>query len=133
VRFPVTAVGPNAEAAPGARDRGDGRPLAERSAERPRVALKRRHELRSRRIRIRVHRRVVVRQPVRPVRREQRERIPALAAPALADTAALEHDVVVPGFREEAAEGKPSLAAADDDRVDRVHGREANATAVNGR
>jgi hypothetical protein len=130
---PFAAVGAHVETTPGALDRGHGRALMNRSAERPRVALQRRHELGTRRVRIRIVRLVVVRQPVRPVGREQRERVPPLAAPPFAHAATLEHDVVVSGIGQEAAEGEPGLAGADDDRVDRGHGREANGTPVNGR
>ena len=69
-----------------------------------------------------MRRRVVERQPVRPVGRQQRERVPPLAAPPLADAAALEHDVVASGLGEQAAEGEPRLAGTDDERLDEVMG-----------
>src|SRR6185312_14611425 len=101
---------------------GHGRALAQGSAEGARVALQGGDELGPGHVRVRILRLVVQRQPIRPVGREQRERVPALAAPSLADRAALDHDVVVSGIREEATEGEPGLPGADDERVDRGHG-----------
>ena len=53
---------------------------------------------------------------VEPVRRQHLQRIPALGAPALADTAALEHDVRMIARREMRAQRKACLAASDDHR-----------------
>ena len=57
----------------------------------------------------------VTRQPALPVRREQRERIPALGAPGVGDLAALEDDMVDRALGEPPAHGQPGLARADDD------------------
>jgi hypothetical protein len=60
-------------------------------------------------------------EPVEPVRRQQRQRVPPLGPPALADPAALEDDVPVAGAREVPAERQPGLAGADDQRVRLPH------------
>ena len=54
--------------------------------------------------------------------REQVQRVPARGAPALADPAAVEDDVLAPGQGEQAAHGQAGVAGADDDGVDGVQG-----------
>jgi hypothetical protein len=58
---------------------------------------------------------------VHPVRREQVERVPRVAVPPLADTAALQHHVVTAARGQAAAGGQAGLAGADDDGVDGGH------------
>jgi hypothetical protein len=118
---PFTAIRADPETTGVSLDRGHGRALAHRRAERPRVSLQPRDEFGARGIPGRIVRHLAVRQPVGPVGREQRERVPPLAAPALADPAALEHHVVVTRLGEQAAEREPRLTGADDDRVDGGH------------
>ena len=60
------------------------------------------------------------RQPHRPVRRHEAERLPA-RAPALADLAALQHDMLHTVPLELVADREPGLACPDHDR--RGHGR----------
>ena len=60
-------------------------------------------------------------QPGHPVRSEQPQRVPPLAAPPLGDPAALEHDVLEPAVGQGAAHGETGLAGADDDGVDAAH------------
>ncbi len=62
-------------------------------------------------------------QAAHPVRGQQAQGVPALAAPALGDSAALEHDVVDAPVAEAAAGGEAGLAGADDDGVGDGHGR----------
>ena len=54
---------------------------------------------------------------VHPVRRQQRQRVPAFVPP-LADPAAFQQDMVVPGPRQVMAEREASLAGADEDGFD---------------
>ena len=122
-RAPSAAGRADVEAARRALDPGHARPFVHRRLERAGVAVEGRGELGARHVRVRLRRRVVKRQPVRPVGRQERERIPALAAPPLSDDAALEQDVVVAGLREQAAESKPRLPRADDEGLDGGHGR----------
>ena len=61
-------------------------------------------------------------QPALPVRREQPQRVPALAAPGVRDLAALEHDVIDRALGEAAARREPGVAGADDDRRDAFDG-----------
>jgi hypothetical protein len=51
------------------------------------------------------------------VRRHQRERVPPLAAPALADPVTFEDDVVTAGVRQVVTRRQPRLPCADDDDV----------------
>ena len=64
----------------------------------------------------------MARQPRHPVRREQPERIPALAPPALGDPPALEHDVRDAARREAVAHRQAGLAGADDQDIRPGHG-----------
>ena len=53
-----------------------------------------------------------------PVRRQQPQRVPALAAPGVRHLAALEHDVIDRALAEAAARRQPGVPGADDDRRD---------------
>ena len=68
-------------------------------------------------IRIAVRKRKV-RQPHRPVRKLEFQPVPALAAPALGDPMALEHEVRKPALLQPVAHHQPGLAAADHQRFD---------------
>ena len=63
----------------------------------------------------------LARQGVHPVRGQQVQRVPGVAAPALPDPATLEHDVVTPAVGQAAAGGQAGLARADDDGVGDAH------------
>jgi hypothetical protein len=54
--------------------------------------------------------------------RQQSQRIPPLAAPALGDPPALQHDVLDAALREAVAHRQSSLAGADDGDWDVIHG-----------
>ena len=60
-------------------------------------------------------------QPALPVRREQPELIPALGAPALPDTAALEHDMIEAEIGQATAHGQSGLSSANHQRIDPLH------------
>ena len=57
-----------------------------------------------------------------PVRRQQTQRIPALAAPTLRQLPTLEHNVLDAELGQAAAHGEPCLSGADDDRRRARHG-----------
>ena len=79
-------------------------------------------DLRQRPITIRVVARVgKSRQPALPVGREQTQRVPTLAAPALGDFATFEQNVVDRTLAEAAAHGKSRMPSADDDGGDSVN------------
>ena len=61
-------------------------------------------------------------QPALPVRRQQPQRIPALAAPGVGHLAALEHDVIDRALAEAAARRQPGVPGADDDGRDAFDG-----------
>ena len=63
----------------------------------------------------------LARQGVHPVGRQQVQRVPGVAAPALPDPAAFQHDVVAPAVGEAPAGGQACLAGADDDGVGDAH------------
>ena len=60
-------------------------------------------------------------EPGHPARREQVQGVPALGAPAVADPAAVEHDVLASGVREQLAHREAGVAGPDDDGVDGGH------------
>ena len=62
-------------------------------------------------------------QPALPVRRQQPQRVPALAPPGVGDLAALEHHVIDRALGEAAARRQPGVAGADDDRGDAFDAR----------
>ncbi len=62
------------------------------------------------------------REDVEPVRGQQPQRVPRLAAPARPDLVALQHHVVVVGGGEVVTQRQPGLAGADHDGVDVRHG-----------
>src|SRR5262249_23945935 len=57
-------------------------------------------------------------QPALPVRRQQPQRVPALAPPGIRDLAALEDDVIDRALGEAPAGRQSRMAGADDDRRD---------------
>ena len=70
---------------------------------------------------VRIGQRRRARQPVQPVRRQEVQGVPALRAPALTDTAALEDDVPAARGAQLVAQRQAGLAGPDDDRLD-AHG-----------
>ena len=93
-------------------------PVSDRRAERGGVRLEVAHERAGRQEAVRVRALVApAGQPRHPVRRQQVQGVPALGAPALADPAAVEDDVVATGGGEQAAHGQAGVAGADDDGV----------------
>ena len=104
-------------------DREHRRLLDHRRAERARVALEVADERPAPEEAVGVGGRRGAGQPVEPVRGQERERVPALAAPALPHAAALEHDVVAAEPGQLVAERQPGLPGPDDDGLDAGHGQ----------
>jgi len=65
-----------------------------------------------------------------PVRRDEREAVPAFGAPRMADAMPLEHDVIDAVLLQAPTRGKPGLAGADDDRRNLVHAANASTVTV---
>ena len=103
------------------RDRGHPHPLAHRGAERAGVGLQVGHDL------VLAHEAVGIVARVgeawqleRPVRTDQAQRVPSLAAPALGDASLLEHDVRAALLGQVVAHGEPGLPTANDDDLGRL-------------
>ena len=64
----------------------------------------------------------MARQPREPVRRQQAERVPALAAPGVRHLATFQDDVIDPELGEAPAHREPGMAGSDDDRRRCPHG-----------
>ena len=73
-----------------------------------------------------------IRQPHRPVRKLKAQAVPALAAPALGDATALQHEMRQAALLQAMTHGEPGLAAADDQGLDAFnrHRRRTLLTAV---
>src|SRR4029450_13411945 len=76
-----------------------------------------------------VHGGGVARQPVHPPGAVQREAVPPLRAPAVADATLLEHEVIDPARGELTTDAEPGLARADYEAVDAVRGHRAKVRA----
>ncbi len=123
-RHPDPAVGGDAVAPPGqGLDSQHGGAVVNRRVEGTSVVLQVLDELPRGHVTVGVVPLVVpVRKTTVPVGREEPQGIPALAAPALADPPALQHDVLDAALPEAAAHGQARLTASDDDRVRVFHG-----------
>ena len=125
---PGSTVGDNAE--PGTTRRMGGRDLQNRRVrqdgctEGDRVPLEVSEQRGSTQIAIRITAGVApAGQPGHPARREQVQRVPALATPPIRDHPAVEQHVLTPGAGEEPTDGQPGMSGANDDGVDAGHDR----------
>ncbi len=113
----VAAVGAHEVAVVRRPDGRDGRPGPHRGRRRPGEPVDEVDDLGHRRVAVRVRARVAVPgQPAQPIRGEQPQRVPALAAPGVGDVAPFEHDVVDGTIGEEPAGGKARMPGPDNDR-----------------
>jgi hypothetical protein len=120
---PLTAVGAQEISRTFTTHRDDGGVRAHRRRDRFRVASDEIDNLRERAVAVRVVADVAKpRQPALPIGREQTQRVPSLAAPALRGFAALEENVVDRTLREAAAHRKACVPRTYDNGGDGRHG-----------
>ncbi len=121
-RHPEAPAGRDDEAARRSRDALDDRPLFDGRRKRIGIAREEVDHLVDGHESVRIGSRIrEVRQSRLPVWREQAERLPPLAAPALGDPAALEYDVADAAVDQAATQRESCLTGADHDGFDLPH------------